>query len=693
MSPKSLVRATGLMVLWGLVTVAGSQSGTGATGDAGQTGQTGQTGQAGQAGQAGQRPVFVSRIDTVTVDVIVTDKQGRPVTDLTAADFEIQENKQLQAIDSFKLVQIDDEQDVDPSKNREIRSLEDQARETAREDVRVIVIFLDDYHTRLANSMAIREKLARFVRGLNSRDLVALMTPLLPTSVITFSRNHNATARQIMAFQGRKFDYTPKFPVEEIYQYMQPPQIEALRNQIVTSALEGLTVFLGTLRDGRKTVLFVSEGLMSSVPEGASTTGMFGQGTGNSSTQQQSTMNQLMQAERAMQSQQMAMLDYLKNIFVAASRSNTAIYTLDPRGLAASEFDVTDRVSFGDDRRALNESMDVLRIIADNTDGRAMVSSNDPLPGLRQMLRDSSSYYLLGYTSSEVKRDGTFHPIKVSVKRRDVEVRARSGYWSYTDEDMARAAAPSFTRPAEVVKAFDAIAEPVSGRLLRSWFAGGRRADGRTDVTVVWEALRRTGPDVPARVMLTASGADGALLHRGRVAKTADASGRVAGQVTFAAPPGPVTVRLAAETDDGDTLDTDTRDWIVPDFTGAESSISTPRVYRARTARDIQTLKSTAAPLPVTERTFARIERLLIRFEVYTPGPATPVLRLLNRNGDAMSDWPVTAREGDGTEDRTAAFEAEVALGGVPPGDYLLEVAASADAAAPTTLVALRVTG
>jgi hypothetical protein len=167
----------------------------------------------------------------------------------------------------------------------------------------------------------------------------------------------------------------------------------------------------------------------------------------------------------------------------------------------------------------------------------------------------------------------------------------------------------------------------------------------------------------------------------------------VAGQVTFAAPPGPVTVRLAAETDDGDTLDTDTRDWIVPDFTGAESSISTPRVYRARTARDIQTLKSTAAPLPVTERTFARIERLLIRFEVYTPGPATPVLRLLNRNGDAMSDWPVTAREGDGTEDRTAAFEAEVALGGVPPGDYLLEVAASADAAAPTTLVALRVTG
>ena len=231
-----------------------------------------------------QRPTFVSRIDTVRVDVIVTDKQGRPVVDLTAADFEIEENKKPQKVDSFKLIQIDDEMDVDPAQNREIRSLEQQAREVARDDVRVIVIFLDDYHTRILNSMAVREKLARFVRELNPRDVVALMTPLLPTAGITFSRNHDATARQIMAFQGRKFDYTVKHPVEEIYMYMQPPQIEMLRNQIVTTALEGLCVYMGTLREGRKTILYVSEGLTSSVPQGARTTGM-SPGTGRTPTQ------------------------------------------------------------------------------------------------------------------------------------------------------------------------------------------------------------------------------------------------------------------------------------------------------------------------------------------------------------------------------------------------------------------------
>jgi len=633
-----------------------------------------------------QRPTFVSRIDTVRVDVIVTDKQGRPVVDLTAADFEIQENKKPQKVDSFKLIQIDDDQDVDPAKNREIRSLEQQAREVARDDVRVIVIFLDDYHTRLLNSMAVREKLARFVRDLNPRDVVALMTPLLPTAGITFSRNHDATARQIMAFQGRKFDYTVKHPVEEIYMYMQPPQIEMLRNQIVTTALEGLCVYMGTLREGRKTILYVSEGLTSSVPQGARTTGMSA-GTGRTPTQPPASgLAQQMEAERATQSQQTVLLDYMRFIFAAASRSNTSIYSLDPRGLAASEFDIADTVSAADDRRALNESTDVLRMLAENTDGRAMVSSNDPLPGLRQMLRDSSAYYLLGYTSTEAPRDGKFHPIKVNVKRRDVEVRARSGYWAYSDNDVARASAPVFTRPPEVDKAFDAIAEPAAGRVIRSWLAGGRGANGRTDVTLVWEALKTTGPDVPSRVVVTASTAGGDLIHRGRVEKAADPTGRVAGQITFAAPPGPLVVRLAAENEGGDALDTDSREWVVPDFTGTDASISTPRVYRARTARDIQTLKAAVAPLPVTGRTFSRIERLLVRFEVFGPGAAAPVLRLLDRNGGSISEWPVTARPDGGSE-------AEVPLGSVPPGDYLLEIASSAAEGAPKTLVAFRVTG
>ena len=43
-------------------------------------------------GQSTQTPTFRTRVDAVMVDVIATDSQGRPVTDLTAPDFEIKEN-------------------------------------------------------------------------------------------------------------------------------------------------------------------------------------------------------------------------------------------------------------------------------------------------------------------------------------------------------------------------------------------------------------------------------------------------------------------------------------------------------------------------------------------------------------------------------------------------------------------------
>lgn len=659
-----------LMVAWGLV-----------ASPAGQQTQT--------PPQTQKPPVFGARIDTVTVDVVVTDRKGQPVTDLTAADFDVTENRKPQTIDSFKLIQIDDTLDVDPARNREIRSLADQERELSRDDVRVIVIYLDDYHTRLGNSMAIRERLARFVRGLHPRDLVALMTPLMTTAGVTFSRNHDATARQIMAFHGRKYDYTPRHPAEEVYQYLTAEQIEGLRNQIVTTGLEGLCVYLGSVRDGRKSVIYVSEGLLSRIPQGAQTTGLYG-GTGGAMVPPQ-TMQQQMAASSATsagtQSGQLNLLDLMRDIFLAASRSNTSFYPLDPRGLAASEFSVADRVGLSEDRAALNESMDTLHILATNTDGRAIVNTNDPQPALEQMLRDSSAYYLLGYTSTEAPRDGKFHPIRVNVTRKDVEVRARSGYWAYSDEDVKRAARPSFSRPPEVERAFDAIAD-APGAVIRSWWTSARGADGRTSVTLVWEALRTTGADIPARVSVTASRADGGLVYRGRAEREADPTGRVAGRVTFPSPPGALTLQLVAETDDGDRLDADAREVVVPDFTSVAAAVTTPELFRARTARDVQQLKAAALPMPNTARLFSRTERLYVRFRVYAPGGTTPAptLRLLNRNGDVMSTVPVTV-------DPVRGVEGEFALGGVPPGDYLLEAAASSDADAARVLVAFRVTG
>src|SRR6185503_1459060 len=63
------------------------------------------------AGQGQQPPTFRGRVDSISVDVSVTDKQGKPVTDLTVDDFEIREANKAQTIDTFRLIAADPVED------------------------------------------------------------------------------------------------------------------------------------------------------------------------------------------------------------------------------------------------------------------------------------------------------------------------------------------------------------------------------------------------------------------------------------------------------------------------------------------------------------------------------------------------------------------------------------------------------
>lgn len=100
---------------------------------------------------------------------------------------------------------------------------------------------------------------------------------------------------------------------------------------------------------------------------------------------------------------------------------------------------MADVVSTAMDKQILNQTTELLRTIADQTDGRAIVNRNDPLPALQQMIKDNTTYYLMSFTSTSAYRDGKFHEFQVRVKRPGVEVRARRGYWAVSAEEMAKA--------------------------------------------------------------------------------------------------------------------------------------------------------------------------------------------------------------------------------------------------------------
>jgi VWFA-related protein len=654
-----------------------------------------------QQPERAQQPPIRSGINFVRVDVIVTDRAGQPVLDLKPEEFSLTEDGKAQKIESFAVVKVDEvaASELPPTA---IRNDYDEEREAARPDVRLFVILLDDYHVRRGNAMAARKPLIDFIQNqVGPADMVALMYPLTPLDDIRFSRDRDALIGAIEKFEGRKFDYQPRNDLEQQYAFYPAAVVERIRNQITMGALKAAAYRMGALREGRKSIVFVSEGFTSTLPAQLDDPIAAMPGLGNAARRRPGAD---VSNERQEFFNSTDLNNEMRDVFDVANRQNTSIYAVDPRGLAVFEYDINEGVSQSADRRGLNSSLDTLRVLADNTDGRAIVNRNDLASGMKQIIRDSSGYYLLGYNSTQAPTDGKFHEIKVRVSRRSVDVRARKGYWAYTAEDAARATAPPKPEPpSAVTAALNAIVEPTRGRPARFWIGTTKAENGRTRVTFAWEPLavppgdRREPDEEAARVALTATARDGRPVFRGRVPEEAGPAGSAdgarpsstvapGGSASFDAPPGQIQVRIVVEGSRGQVIDSTVRELTLPDFTQVQVAFATPRVYRGRTVRDLTAIRSNPDAVPTADREFSRAERLLIRVDAFAPGGVTPEVgaRLLNRAGQKMSDLPVQAAAG-------RPFELELPLSSLPAGDYLIELTGKTPSGSAQELVAFKV--
>ncbi|MGC4082327.1 MAG: VWA domain-containing protein [Vicinamibacterales bacterium] len=625
---------------------AGSQpqSGGGQPASQGQQPAAGQTPPQGQT-QANQ-PVFRAGINFVRVDVIVSDRNGNPIDNLKPEDFEIVEDGTAQKIETFKLVSLDGgllESTQTPP--RQILTDADEESEAARDDVRLFAFFLDDYHVRLENSMAARDQLARFVQTqLGPTDMVGVMYPLEATASVRMSRNHDAIVRGLQQFTGRKYDYTPRNQFEERYAYYPAETVEKVRNQVSMSAMKALIVHLGGLKEGRKALILVSEGYNALLPPQLRDQIAAIPGSGNPNSGDPFAGQNSLVEDRAQFSASNDLESDLRDLYDTANRNNVAIYAVDPRGLSTGEFGIDQNISQQTDRQFLNNTMETLRTLAINTDGRAIVNRNDLTMGMKQIRAGHQRVHLLGYNSTFTATDGKFHQIRVRVKRPGVQVRARKGYWAFTAEDAKRALAPPTPEPPKAVEtALASIAAPSRSRLVRTWIGTGRGSAGKTRVTVVWEPIPKApgarDGEAPARMSVTAIAPDGSPYFRGKTPDaTAPPAAAAGGAVTFEAAPGKMQLRLAVESADDETLDSEVREVAVPDLTAPDVTIATPEVFRARTVREFQQMKGDPKAVPTAAREFSRMERVFIRIPTYNGGAGAPTLtaKLLNRAGQAI---------------------------------------------------------
>jgi VWFA-related protein len=646
-----------------------------------------------------QPPTFRTGINYVRVDVIVSDKTGTPIDDLKEPDFEVLEDNKPQKIENLKLIKLDGGR-VDAAREapKQIKTDYDEESEAARDDVRLFGIFLDDYHVRKGTSLSVRNPLTRFIdTQIGPSDMVGVMYPLESVSSVRFTRNHDAVMRGLQQFTGRKYDYTPRNQMEEQYAHYPTEVVEQVRNQVSLSAIKGMIIHMGTLKEGRKALIVVSEGWTNALPPQMRNANAQMPGLGNPNAFNPLAGDNDPNEERYQIFSQFDMASDLRNVYDEANKQNVSIYPVDPRGLPGFEFDINENVgSMRMDQSFLNMTMDTLRTMAENTDGRAIVNRNDLDVGMKQIMRDSSAYYLIGYNSSQAPADGKFHEIKVRVKRAGLQVRARKGYWALNREETARALAPpkpSMPKPIENAIA-SATSRPSKASVIRSWVGTSRGENGKTRVTFIWEPLpkspgdRTAAGEEPSRVSLMALAIDGSPAFRGRVPEAPVTPIRSPQRVTFDVPPGKLQLRLSVEGTGSQVLDTETREITVPDLTAAANALGTPEIYRARTIPELNKLKADPDAIPTASREFIRSDRVVIRVPAYGPA-GTPALsvHLLNRAGQAMNELTATAAPKQGEE------QIELPIAGLAAGEYVVEIKTTGEGGEATELVGFRVTG
>jgi hypothetical protein len=368
-----------------------------------------------------------------------------------------------------------------------------------------------------------------------------------------------------------------------------------------------------------------------------------------------------------------ALTQDLQRVVQASSRFHLAMYTFNP---AASGEDVSPSAE-------RERASTTLQWLAAQTAGRAITVEN-LIAGFARVAHDTEAYYALTYEPAAT--DGRFHAIDVRTRRRDAQVRTQPGFWAMPGSEWrALAASPS-------------VIGPVARRSLRRstliepWVGLRRDSAGRARMLITWEP-REPGSRSPQVVAVKARGATGTALFDGPLARVGAGSGSLADSARFDVPAGRVELDMTIQNADGKVLDTEVRDFEVPDLKASQKPgpvLLSPEIVRARTLRDFQTASANPDATPSSLHRFTLGDRLLIRAPAFDPSGAAVQVNafILNSRGQPMRSIDETARV-----PREGVTEFALPLVGLAPGDYQIELVGMNGNGAVKERLAFRVAG
>ena len=379
-----------------------------------------------QAPAQAPKATFKSGLDLVVVNVVVRDKDGTLVRGLKRDEFVVLEDGKPQSVTSFDFEEIENaslpsmetttvlgaigqpaKAAADPAAPAEARPIVDM------KDRRLIVLFYD------LGSME-PEDVARAVQSgrdyvekkISPADILAVVS--LTTS-LTVDQDFTADREALLAALNRLSpvegsgaaagtdaetapDTGNAFVADdtEFNIFNTDRRLDALRS--IADVLAGI--------EQKKSVIYFSGGITES--------GMDNQAA-------------------------------VRTLVDRAVRANVSIYAADTRGLAAmpaggaaSQASVRGTGAFSgramsSQRESFSAAQDTLSTISEDTGGRAFFDVNEFSGVFAKVVEDTTSYYLLGYTSTNPSRDGRFRRIRVTLKQPGLKLEFRSGYYAPRD--------------------------------------------------------------------------------------------------------------------------------------------------------------------------------------------------------------------------------------------------------------------
>jgi len=445
------------------------------------------------------------------------------------------------------------------------------------------------------------------------------------------------------------------------------------REDTTFDALDDLVAHLGTLREERKAVLTISDGwqlftasrTLGEPDDDKNSRSDRLRRFGDRGSVQGSPATPVMKVECEADRRRLAMLDnglHLRDLTEAANRANVSFYTMYAPEVTVPVEGASRPVPQTEHAAARADS---LRLLADGTDGLAVLKRTAIDEALPKIVSDESSYYLVTYRPSNEKLDGRFRALTARVTRPGVKVRMRRGYRGLTTDDLLSARRPPGA--ARTTVAGIPVAVPDARRPFRIRTSSWTTPEGGT-FWIVGELDYRTRQELEwtasamADVMVLA--ADGTeLLSQTLTVKPSDGAFALRVPERGSVKPGEYAVQVQLRPDANDSVVlSDTARVVMAAPRGDE--LGTPVVWRRGPStgpRHLQTADSR----------FSRSER--IRLELATSVPGDAAARLLDRAGQPLQvPVQVSARPDDSGQFRWIV--ADAVLAPLAPGQYTIEV-------------------